>query len=126
MLRAALLVILVGCGGKTDEGPSCDKVVDHMLEVTKTQLSGHEGANFNSQRKAMVAQCETRKMSSEMRTCLVGATTIAEIAKCRGTKSDVIEKPRRPRPGKAPGSSTEQSGSGSSSTTPGSAAGSGH
>lgn len=126
MLRAALLVILVGCGGKKDEGPSCDKVVDHMLEVTQSQLAGHEGANFNSQRKAMVAQCESRKMSSEMRTCLIGASTIAEIAECRGTKSSVIEKPRRPRPGKPPGSSTVQSGSGSGSTTPGSAAGSGH
>lgn len=99
MHRALVLVILVGCGGKKDEGPPCDKVVDHMLEVTKQQLMGHEGANFNSQRKAMVAQCEQRNMTTEMRTCLLGAQTIADIAKCRGGKTDVLEKPRKPRPG---------------------------
>jgi len=119
--RAVLLVILVGCG-KKDSGPSCEQVVDHMLEVTKQQLMGHETVNLSSQRKAMVAQCESRNMTTEMRTCLLGAQTIADIAKCRGGKTDMLERPRRPRPGAAP----TPTGSGSSTTSPGSAAGSGH
>lgn len=122
MLRGALLVvILVGCGGNKDSGPSCEKVVDHMLEVTKQQLMGHDGANFTQQRKAMVKQCEERKMSAEIRTCLVAAKSISDIAKCRGGKTDLVEKPRRPRPpqGSAapprtpPAGSAAPSGSGS-------------
>lgn len=132
MHRAFLLVILVGCGGKKDPGPPCDKVVDHMLEVTKQQMMGHENANFGSQRKAMVAQCEQRNMSVEMRTCLLATQTIADIAKCRGGKTDVLERPRKPRAGS--GSTTlptapppSPHGSGSAAATPGSgSAGSGH
>lgn len=124
MHRAFLLVILVGCGGKNDPGPPCDKVVEHMLEVTKQQLTGHETANFSQQRKAMIAQCEQRNMSLEMRTCLLGTQTIADIAKCRGGKTDVLERPRKPRAGSGgavgtpgpppvhPGSATPGSGSG--------------
>ena len=132
MHRAFLLVILVGCGGKKDPGPPCDKVVDHMLEVTKQQMMGHENANFGSQRKAMVAQCEQRNMSVEMRTCLLATQTIADIAKCRGGKTDVLERPRKPRAGS--GSATlptapppSPHGSGSAAAAPGSgSAGSGH
>jgi small lipoprotein (TIGR04454 family) len=117
MRTVLFLVILVGCGGKKETGPTCDQVVDHMLEVTKQQLMGHESVNLGSQRKAMVAQCEQRNMSIEMRTCLVGTQTISDIAKCRGGKTDVLEKPRRPKPGTAPGSAAP-------TTAPGSAAGS--
>lgn len=124
MHRAFLLVILVGCGGKKDPGPPCDKVVDHMLEVTKQQMMGHENANFGSQRKAMVAQCEQRNMSLEMRTCLLGTQTIADIAKCRGGKTDVLERPRKPRAGggSAIGSAAPppvHPASGSATATPG-------
>lgn len=99
-----------------------------MLEVTKQQLMGHEGANFNSQRKAMVSQCENRNMSSEMRTCLVGTKTIADIAKCRGGKTDVLEKPRKPRAGSAgsAGSGSAPAAQAGSGTAGGGSAGSGH
>ncbi len=129
MRTIILLVILVGCGGKKDPGPTCEQVVDHMLEVTKQQLIGHETANLNSQKKAMVAQCESRNMSDEMRTCLMGTKTIADIAKCRGGKTDVLERQRRPRPGNGSGSGSAPAahhGSGSASTAPGSGSGSGH
>jgi|GEM_PF-3191423 len=123
MRAAVLVVILVACGGSKDTGPPCDKVVDHMLEVTKTQLMGHDGANLSSQRKAMVAQCESRNMSNEMRTCLLAAVTISEIAKCRGGKTDVLERPRKPRAGSGSARAPAQHPHGSN--TPGSATGSG-
>jgi len=124
MLRIAVLVILVGCS-KKESGPTCEQVVDHMLTVTKTQLMGHEGANFTQQKKAMVAQCEQRNYNAEMRTCLLTTETISDIAKCRGGKTDVFEKPRRPRPGSGsakslPPSMMPPAGSGSA-TGPGSA-----
>ncbi|MBA2545142.1 MAG: hypothetical protein H0V17_36200, partial [Deltaproteobacteria bacterium] len=124
MLRAVLLVFLVGCGKKAS-GPTCEQVVEHMLTVTKTQLMGHEGANFTQQKKAMVAQCEQRNYDAETRTCLLTTQTISDIAKCRGTKSDAFEKQRRPRTGSGsarslPPGSWPPAGSGS-----GSAAGSG-
>ena len=45
MLRAmhrfiVLAVLLVAC--KQDKGPPCAKVVDHMLDVTKQALPGHD------------------------------------------------------------------------------------
>ena len=126
MRSLVVLAILVGCG-KKDSGPTCEQVVDHMLEVTKQQLMGHETANLGSQKKAMVAQCESRNMSNEMRTCLMGTKTIADIAKCRGGKTDVLERQRRPRPGSGSGSAPPvHHGSGSASTAPGSGSGSGH
>ena len=113
-----VMIALAGCG-KKDPGPSCDQVVDHMLEVTKTQLMGHENTNLMSQKKAMVAQCEQRDMSRDVRTCLMGAQTITEIAKCRGSKTDINERPRRPRPpgGSGSGSAVQvvPTGSGSGS-----------
>lgn len=96
-MRWLLVLALAACGSKKDPGPTCEQVVDHMLSVTKTQLPGHEMTNLGNQKKAMVAQCEARNMDNDVRTCLMGATTISEIAKCRGAKSDVMERPRRPR-----------------------------
>src|SRR5512140_3969532 len=110
MRSLVLLLLLSGCS-KKDSGPTCEQVVDHMLEVTKQQLMGHEEANLVSQKTAMVAQCEKRNMATEVRTCLMGAQTISDIAKCRGGKTDVLERVRRPRFGS--GSAGSASGSGS-------------
>ncbi len=104
-----VMIALAGCG-KKDPGPSCDQVVDHMLEVTKAQLMGHENTNMMSQKKAMVAQCEQRDMSSDVRTCLMAAQTITEIAKCRGSKTDINERQRRPRPPVGTGSGSGSAG----------------
>jgi hypothetical protein len=127
MLRVVVLVILVGCG-KKDSGPPCEQVVDHMLEVTKQQLMGHDGANFTQQKKAMVKQCEDRNMTAEVRTCLLAAQTISDIADCRAGKTDVFEKPRKPRPtsgsakpaGSAPGLGSAPAGSAGSAAAAGS------
>lgn len=90
-------MLIVGCGGKVDEGPTCTQVTDHMLDVTKQQLVGHGDMELG-QRGAMIAQCEQRKMSGEQRRCLMAAKDIPGIAACRAGKTDVLEKPRKPRP----------------------------
>jgi len=115
-MRSILFVVGLGislsaCGSKSDPGPSCEAVVDHMLDITKQQLVGHDNVVFASQKKAMVAQCKTRNMPAETRKCLIGAETISDIAKCRGGKTDVIERPRRPsiRPVRPPGANGSNS-----------------
>jgi hypothetical protein len=128
-VRWLIVLALISCGKKA-EGPTCEQVTDHILEVTKQQLPGHENTNLGIQKKAMVEQCEKKNMPTEVRTCLLGAKTISEIATCRGRgKSNVLEKPRRPRP-PAIGSAGSAAGSGTGSAAPttgsaGSAGGSG-
>jgi hypothetical protein len=125
-VRLSMIVIslaLCACGGKKDEGPSCEAVTDHILAVTKQNLPGHENTNLGNQRKAMIDQCEKKQMPSEVRTCILGAKTISEIAKCRGRGgSNVLERPRRPR-GSA-GGSAEPARAGSAGSGAGSSAGS--
>src|SRR5688500_20318719 len=85
MTRLALLVaLLVACGSKKqeDQGPSCDKVVDHMLDLTKQMLPGH-GDQPMGDRKAMIDQCVQRKMPASMRSCLLAAKPPDEPAACR-------------------------------------------
>jgi small lipoprotein (TIGR04454 family) len=119
-VRWLMLCLLIACGGKKDEGPTCEQVTDRILEVTAQALEGHQNTNLPSQRKAMIDQCEKRQMSLETRTCLMGAKTIAEIATCRGRgKPNIGERPRRPRPQLGSGSATV--GSGSATTGSGSA-----
>ncbi len=128
-----LIVVLVsaafvcGCGSKKqeDQGPSCDQVADHMVEITQQQLMGHESVSFKSQKKALVRGCEMKKMGPSTRKCLMDAKTIHDIAKCRGGRTDVLERPRRKirplrPPGAHPGSAmppptTPPAGSGSGS-----------
>lgn len=113
MIRLALLAaLLVGCSKKEDAGPSCDKVVDHMLEVTKQMLPGH-GDQPMGDRKAMIDQCVQRNMPASQRRCLVAAKSFEDLAKCR---SDERKPPPSPPPSPEPGSATP------GSADPGSAA----
>jgi hypothetical protein len=97
-VRAAVLVFLLACGGKSAEnaGPTCAQVMDHILELTKNQLVGH-GDEVKSERAAMVKQCEDRNMPAEARKCLFEAKTLDDISKCR-TASGPAEKQRKPLP----------------------------
>lgn len=83
ILIAALPLTLLGaaCSKKSDDGPSCDKVVDNMMAVTKQQLSGHGGIEVQN-KKAMVEQCLARKMPAEQRQCLATAKDLTGIAGC--------------------------------------------
>ena len=75
-------VVLGGCSKSTpDDGPPCAAVVDNMIAVTKQQMSNHGGMELQN-RKAMIDQCEQRKMSAEQRRCLVGTKDLTGIAGC--------------------------------------------
>jgi hypothetical protein len=105
------LIVAAGCS-KSDPGPPCEQVVDHMLEVTKQQLVGH-GEAVTSQRTAMLKQCKDRNMSAATRTCLVAATNLTQIAECRaGTGGAKVTKPSSPATAPAaPGAAAPGSGS---------------
>src|SRR5512147_520566 len=83
MKRCMLLALLaVAACKKSDPGPACGKLVDHMLEVTKQSMPGHDMQDFGD-RKAMIDQCEKRNMSREMRNCLMAAKTLADLGDCQ-------------------------------------------
>ncbi len=86
-MRAVLLAVLIAACKHEDPGPPCDKVTDHMLEVTK-QLPGHEGMNMTGpgDRNAMIQQCVQRNYTKQERQCLMQATSIDAFATCRKTK----------------------------------------
>jgi len=78
------LALIAGCS-KKDEGPSCDKVVDNMLAITKTAMTGHGDMELGN-KKQMVEQCVARKMSAEQRTCLVAAKDLNALGACTPKK----------------------------------------
>ncbi len=96
VMIAALLV--AACNKtKTDSGPSCDKVVDHMQELMKQMMPGHDEAALGD-RKQMIAQCEQRKMPASVRRCLVDAKTFNDLAACQKPGSTPAASPGTPAP----------------------------
>jgi hypothetical protein len=99
-MRALLFVLVVplaGCSKKTDNGPACPEVVDHMVIVMKEGLKGHESVNLGD-RGQMITQCEQRKMSPSVRRCLATAKNLEALASCRPAPTGAP----RPTPGPAP------------------------
>ena len=103
MLRLVLVAaLLVACSKKKeDAGPTCDQVADNLIAVTKQMLPGH-GDQAMGDRKAMVAQCEQRKMPAAQRKCLVAAKTFDELAKCRGNEPVPAQRPAPVTPAAPP------------------------
>lgn len=80
MKRLLVALALVGC--KADPGPACPQIVDHMLEVTKQQLTGHGNLELGN-RKQMIDICEGRKLDATQRRCIMAAKTLAALAECQ-------------------------------------------
>lgn len=96
VMIAALLV--AACNKtKADSGPSCDKVVDHMQELMKQMMPGHDEAALGD-RKQMIAQCEQRKMPASVRRCLVDAKTFNDLAACQPQGPAPSTRPAPPAP----------------------------
>jgi hypothetical protein len=84
LLVAAALLVAACKGSKGDSGPPCDKVVDHMMGLTKQMMPGHDPESLGD-RKQLIADCEQRKMPAAMRKCLLDARSFNDLAKCRST-----------------------------------------
>jgi len=113
MLRLALLITVVAAC-KQDKGPPCPQIVDHMLEVTKQQLPGHDDQMLGD-RKQMIAECEKRNLSPAMRKCLMAAKTLAALGECRAKDA-----PRPPAPPPSGSAAPTPSGSAAPAPAPGS------
>jgi len=119
MHRLAILAVfaLVACS-KNDPGPTCDQVVDHVLEVTKETMVGHDGTMGKAIRSQMIAECEQRHFSKEERQCEMAAKDSATLVACY-RKGPPPPPPPRPPAGMTPPPKPESgsaTGSGSSGT----------
>jgi hypothetical protein len=94
VLVAALLV--TACK-KGDPGPPCDKVVDHMLELTKQMMPGHDPESLGN-RNQRIAECKQRKMPASMRKCLLDAKSFNDLADCRRKDTSAAAAPSAPAP----------------------------
>ncbi len=66
---------LTGCSSKD---ASCDKVVDHTLELMPKEMAAAVGSN----RDAMVKQCKD-KLSKAERNCAASAKSMEDLQKCK-------------------------------------------
>lgn len=90
-MRSILVAMLaVGCN-KPAAGPPCDKVVDHLLEVTKQGLTGHGGAELGN-RQQLIDTCIARKTPA-YDACALKANDLNGLAAC----TKLLPKPATPR-----------------------------
>ena len=82
MVRLLLLAALLIACKKEDPGPPCGQIVDHMLEITKQQLVGHDTMQLGD-RQQMIDQCEQRKLPRQARTCMMAAKSLTDLAGCQ-------------------------------------------
>lgn len=120
-LVAALLVSSLGACGKRDSGPPCDQVVDHMMDLMKQMMPGHDQDALGD-RKQMIEECKSRKMSAATRRCLLDAKTFNDLATCRArdqkTSTPTPPAPKQPAPAPTPPSTPPPTGSGASEAAP--------
>lgn len=81
-LLAALLV-LSACSSKKKAAdvPSCEKVVDNMLAVTKQAMPGHGDMEMGN-KKQMTAECEKRNLTDDQKRCIATAKDLNGLATC--------------------------------------------
>ncbi len=77
----AALLVLSACSKKAADVPSCEKVVDNMLAVTKTAMPGHGDMEMGN-KKQMMAECEKRNLTDDQKRCLVAAKDLNGLAAC--------------------------------------------
>ena len=97
VMRTLLLAALLVACKKEPPPPSCELISDHMLDVTKQALPGHD-PSYLGDRKSMIAQCEKRNLTREMRNCLMKATTLPELGACQAKDKKPEPQPTRPLP----------------------------
>lgn len=90
------LIVLAACQKQEDPGPSCTQLTDHMLQVTRQSLLGHEAMSKNI-REQSIAQCEQRHLTKATRVCMMAANDTAGLVECY-QKEPGAHLPPRPRP----------------------------
>jgi hypothetical protein len=76
-----VLALTAACHNSDDDGPSCAKVMDHVLDLMKSTQGGHGGMNIGS-RETMISTCEQRHMPSDVRSCMLNSKDITGLANC--------------------------------------------
>src|SRR5690348_11477829 len=76
-----IAVLVVAACHKSDPGPTCDQVVDHMLDVTKQVMLGHN-AMTKDIRKQLVDQCVARNLPKDARECMMAAKDPTSLSAC--------------------------------------------
>ena len=98
MMRLVLAAALLAAAcSKGDSGPPCDKVVDHMMELTKQMMPGHDPESLGN-RQQMIDQCKQRKLTGAERKCLVDAKTFNDLGACSKAKKSAAPAPAAPEP----------------------------
>jgi len=127
MHRLAILALFAFAAcSKNDPGPTCDQVVDHMLEITKQVMLGHDSMDATIRKQAL-AQCQQRKLSKQARECIMAAKDSTSLVACyRGEPGAPAPAPgMRPLPPRTGSGTGSGSGSGTGSGSSGAGAGSG-
>lgn len=108
---ALIAAVLVACH-KGDSGPPCDAVTDHVLQLMKQAMPGHDDM---ANRQQLIDQCKQRKMPAKMRQCIVDAKTFNDLAACNtGAQKTTTPTPPPLTPvPPAPANPTGTTGSGS-------------
>ncbi len=81
MSRLLALGLLIAACHKDDPGPPCDKVMDHMAEITKSVMTGHDAVQIKT-RTMDIQFCEQKKFSKQLRECLFAAKDVSDVAHC--------------------------------------------
>jgi hypothetical protein len=110
MMRIVLAAALLAGCSKGDSGPPCDKVVDHMMDLMKQMMPGHD-QNALGDRKQMIDQCKQRNMTAKTRKCLVDAKTFNDLAACNAPSQPAIHKDPESAPAPRPATGSAAPGS---------------
>jgi hypothetical protein len=78
---AAVLVLSACSSKKAADVPSCEKVVDNMLAVTKQAMPGHGDMELGN-KKQMTAECEKRNLTDDQKRCIATAKDLNTLATC--------------------------------------------
>jgi hypothetical protein len=76
-----VLALTAACHNSDDDGPSCAKVMDHVLDLMKSTQGGHGGMNIGS-RETMISTCEQHHMPNAVRSCMLNSKDITGLANC--------------------------------------------
>ncbi|MDB4958821.1 MAG: hypothetical protein JWO36_6390 [Myxococcales bacterium] len=97
-MRLILAALLAGATACKSPAPPCSQIVDHILEITKQQLTGHGSLELGN-RKLMIDQCEQRAYPRQVKACLVAARNLADLAACQKPEPAPPRAPDEPVPG---------------------------